>query len=79
MLGKLEIKHHQARHGYVLLSGQTFLKRLHTKNMQVPQARPGIRLTAPHYHASGFDSTLWRTGDDLMTRQKHRGSNLSGL
>ena len=26
MLGKLEIKHHRARHGYVLLSGQNFLK-----------------------------------------------------
>ena len=49
MLGKLEIKHHRARHGYVLLSGQNFLKRLHTKNKQVPQARPGIRLTALQY------------------------------
>ena len=38
MLGKLEIKHHRARHGYVLLSRQNFLKRLHTKNTQVPQA-----------------------------------------
>ena len=46
MLGKLEIKHHREWRGYAMLSGQIFLKRLHTRYKLVPQARPSIRLNA---------------------------------